>query len=154
MRKEENWSHFNVKREVCFRSFDVQKARINKNLGINLTGEQHTALMLLARYRHYLHSSRESYLLLDDDFRDKLRSFFLNKLGVLLRSTGLPALNLRYFLIDNTESAVLRTVYIDELNHQIETYLYDIDKIYRTMYCPTGFRRMKRSSGDSDVLGV
>ena len=143
-KREENWNHLNVKRYL--KSYDAQLSRINKNLGSGLTGEQHTALMILTQYRHNLHKSRESYETLEKDTKNSLRSFFLNQMNRLLKTASLPELNIRFFLIDHIDGDEMRTAYIDEINEQIEVYLDNIDKKYGTMYCPTGFRRMKRNN--------
>lgn len=144
MKREENWNHLSVKREEMHRAYETQISRISFNIGTGLTGEQHTALMVLAHYRHCIHSARSVYSSLNKEASDRLRNFFLNKMNIMMRSAGLPELNIRYFLVESTENDYLRTAYIDEINDEIETYLSEIDKQYGTMYCPTGCRRTKR----------
>ncbi len=144
MKREENWNHLNVKRSL--RAYDTQMARINKNLSSELTGAQHTALMVLAQYRHRLHSARANKGLAVASSREDISNFFLNQLDVLIRSTKLPSLDLRYFPVDIIEDEAVRARYIDDVNEKIEDYLDDIDKKYGTMYCPTGARRMRRTA--------
>ncbi len=150
MKKEENWNHLNVKRYL--KSYDVQIARISKNLGTGLTGEQHTALMILTQYRHNLHKSRDNYATLDKDTKKSLRSFFLNQMDIMLKAVKLPAVNLRFFPIDHIDDPKVRGLYIDDMNARIEGYLDAIDKAYGTMYCPTGFRRQKRAAAKTAAL--
>ena len=142
-KREENWNHLNVKRDKAHKAYEAQISRISYNLGTKLTGEQHTALMVLAHYRHCIHSARESYNDLTNETKEKLRSFFLNKMNVMMRTAHLPEVNIRYFMVDSLKSDKLRTAYIDRINENIEEYLDNMDRTYGTMYCPTGYRRAK-----------
>lgn len=146
MRREENWNHLNIKtRAENFHSYEVQKMRICRNICKTLTDEQHTALMVLGKYRHELHAVRADFLSITDVKKETLRSFFQSQLPVLLRSTGLPECNITTFPIWNLSNQAAVTKYIDKVNDSIEEYLLNIDRQHGTMYCPTGMRRERRS---------
>ncbi len=150
MKREENWNHLKDRRSL--KAYDNQMARINKNLGTDLTGEQHTALMVLAQYRHYIHKARVAYGKLDRTSKDNIKGFFLNQMSIMLRAAKLPELNIRFFPIDHIKDEELRTIYIDDFNEAIEEYLSSIDKAYGTMYCPTGFRRLRRKKKEETLV--
>lgn len=154
MKREENWNHVNVKRcKEMYQSYETKIMRMSRNLGTGLDSIQHTALMVLCKYRHKLHAVENKYGSIAEDERNDIRSFYLNNVDTLLRTANLPSLTVRFFSVDMIQDENQRSLYINEINAQIEDYLSAIDRKYGTMYCPTGIRRTNRDQVD-DVMAM
>ena len=145
MRRDENWNHLHVVRKVTPPTpYETMVFRYSRHLGKGLTGEQHTALMLLCKYRHELHSTREDFKTIGSTKKEFLQTFFQVQMPILLRNAKLPECTIVTFPIWNDISAKMTTYFIDKVNTEIEDYLRNIDRTYGTQYCPTGIRREAR----------
>lgn len=113
-----------------------------------LTMQQHTALAIIASYRHDLHSTSGYYLTLPEEKKNKLENFFEKLMPIMLRTVGLPQISIEKEDFEElaTLDESMRTEAeerIDEVNAKIESYLSMVDRVCDTSYTPTGMRRIK-----------
>lgn len=116
-----------------------------------LTMEQHTALAVIASYRHDLHAACGYYASLPEEQKVKLRNFFDKLMPVMLRTVGLPVFQLNIKEMEESvgfvdankasDACAMMEVQLDAANKKIEMYLDHIDRTYDTSYKPTGKMR-------------
>ena len=115
-----------------------------------LTMEQHTALAIIASYRHDLHAACGYYASLPEEQKSKLRKFFDELMPIMLRSAGLPAFRLNIKEMEESVGAgrtsdvcAMMEAQLNVANEKIEIYLDHIDRTYNTSYKPTGKMRQR-----------
>lgn len=123
-----------------------------------LSKEQHSALYILTKYRHDLHTNTDHFFGSDTIEAKKAVTFLTGPMKIMLRSAGLPSLDVDQFLVmpdeDYAKSLGLTGEYLDmakstcrlqieKLNAAIESYLKGIDSTYGTWYAPSGKWRCK-----------
>ena len=116
----------------------------------SLTMEQHTALAIIASYRHDLHAACGYYASLPEEQKVKLRKFFDELMPIMLRTVGLPAFRLNIKEMEESvgnrkadSDCAMMEAQLDAANEKIETYLALIDRTYDTSYKPTGKMRQR-----------
>ena len=103
----------------------------------NMTMEQHTAMMILAKYRHSLHCSEDIVT-----GTEKKMKVFTEVIPRMLMTVGLPGLRITFSpTTGNHHDAESSRKVIEEVNSEIEGYMGLIDMIYGTTYRPSGYLR-------------
>lgn len=158
-------------KEIYEQKNEYAAKRMEENAKIKtLTEDQHKALAMLCKIRHFVHST-ERMSLFNSESNDALQmTKYLMRIydGDLLEVVGLPCLNTIdfmclpesqdwYDLLTEEERKEFDGDYqiwleqgdeyydfcdmIEEFNRDIENYLRAIDEIHGTKYCPTGMSR-------------
>lgn len=99
----------------------------------SMTMEQHTAMMILARYRHSLHCSEDIIT-----GKEKIVRVFTDVIPRMMKTVGLPRLVITVHTNENAEN---KRRIIEEVNSEIEDYMELIDSVYGTSYRPSGYLR-------------
>ena len=123
----------------------INRAKEN-SLNNKLSETQHSALAILAKYRHDFHCSEECIYYGNYDKINKFKNFFVDLMPIMLRSAGLPELNLEAFFETANDNICYWEASIDTgelINKKIEDYLLRIDWDYGTNYAPYGYTRMR-----------
>lgn len=138
----------------------ARKYEENKEIGLEngLTEEQIEVLQKLCTFRHELHCNQEA-LYYSEFPNSREFSYMLNDgIADMLKKVNLPSENMYFYTDDLIDDNVcLDLDYTDEekeealeacfefarnVNNEIEDYLREIDKQYKTQFCPTGFSRL------------
>ena len=101
-----------------------------------MTMEQHTAMMILAKYRHNLHCSERIIT-----GTEKEMKIFTEVIPRMMRTVGLPGFRIAIPSVDKAEHNKNNRAVIEEVNSEIEDYMERIDRAYGTTYRPTGYLR-------------
>ena len=98
-----------------------------------MTMEQHTAMMILAKYRHSLHCSEDIVT-----GKEKILRVFTDVIPRMMKTVGLPRLVITVHTDENAEN---KREVVEEVNSEIEDYMELIDSVYGTGYRPSGYLR-------------
>ena len=137
----------------------ARKYAENKEIGLEngLTEEQIEVLQELCTFRHELHCNLDVLYYSENGKHNYFESMLNNDIYEMLEKVNLPYQNMIFSTDDLCDDNVcLDLDYTDEekenalqeclefagkVNNKIEDYLREIDKQYKTQFCPTGISR-------------